>query len=146
MTCLTATPQSPALKAFRRDKQFSKEREFPVIPSTHIPRGLPTAPDWGSLPWVLPTLPQGSTSMGARRLCGTSNATFPQEKELRWEKVTQLLTPAVTAIVVRATLRDPLGGNAAPPAAWFLSSEGGPQRGRPGRPQQGVAVKQKSVS
>lgn len=70
-----------------------------------------------------------------------------------WERVVWLLTLTVTAIVVGTALRDPLGRSTAPLAASFqrppgreVSSEAVPRGGWPGRPQQGVAVEQKSVS
>lgn len=103
------------------------------------------------MPGVLPSLLQGNTFMDARR--AEPLTAFPQEKGLGWERVVWLLTPTFTAIVVCTALRDPLGRNTAPLAALFqrppgreVSSEGVPRGGWPGRPQQGVVVKQKGVS
>lgn len=118
-----------------------------IVPDTLYGLGLLA---WGvAHPFPSPSLGKCICRHQKPMLNGT--ALLPQEKGPG--RVSRLLTPTVAAIVVLAALGDPLGGNADPltallprPPGREVSSEGVPRGGRPGWPQQGGVVKQKSVS
>lgn len=141
MLCLTATPSSPVPRTLPRDKEFSKEREILVLmPSACTPCTLYRLghPAWGFAP---------GKHIGAQQpLSATAELSHCCKG---WEKATQLLTPTVAAVMVCAALRDPLAGDAAPPAASLqrppgieVSPEDAP---RGGWPQHGAAVKEETV-
>lgn len=133
-------PQQPCAQGSSQRQDSPRKGNFPMV--------LLPAPStaWGSLPGLLPALLQGSTLMDV-------GCAEPQVPPSRWGQARgAALTPAVPAIVVGTALRDPLAGNAAPPAASSErppgregSPEGVPGRVWPRRPQQRVAVQQERV-